>query len=187
MSARSTPSAEHQGGEPPGAVLAGRAVEQQRQGALGRDQPQRRAEYPAGHRGVDEPPVELVHHPDRTAVTQAGHRLVAGPPGQHRADGGEDVVSGIEQWQRHHPSRLRGGQPVRADQFDLVRVAEIDQAGQPEPGHRGQVGVGEPVERVGPVEDAPAHPPAVGTGVSTEIPRVGGVDQLQRISHRAEP
>ena len=71
-------------------------------------------------------------------------------------------------------------EPVGTDQLDLVRVAEVDHAGQTQPAEGFDVVLRKPVQCVRPVEHAPAYPPAANGEISAEVAGVRRVRQPER-------
>jgi hypothetical protein len=157
----------HDGGQPPGPVLAAGAVVEQRQPPRRADQAQRRAERfplpPVRH----ETAVDLRHEPGRAPaaefpalplVVAAGDQLVERP----------DVAAGHREADDLDAVR----QPVRAAEQDLSRRPEVDDGPQPEPIEPFHVRGADLAERVAAEQPVPPDLEPVGGPVAADVAHV---------------
>jgi hypothetical protein len=157
----------HDGGHPPGAVLAAGAVVEQRQPPRRADQAQRRAEGlplpPVRH----ETPVDLHHEQGRAPVAEFPALALMVAPGDQLVQRSE-VAAAYREADELDAVR----QPVRAAEQDLPRRPEVDDGPQPEPIEPLHVHGGELAERVAAENPAPPYFEAVRGQVAADVPHV---------------
>jgi len=165
--ARHPEGGEHDGGHPPGPVLAARAVIEQRQPPGRAQQPQRGAERlplpgvghePAVHRGHERGGAPVAEFAPLALVVTAGDELVDGL----------EVAAADRQVSEFDAVR----QPVVAADQDLAGAPEVDDGAQPQAVEPFHVAVGQAAERV-----AAEQPPArdlrpVDATVAADVPHV---------------
>jgi len=97
-------------------------------------------------------------------------------------------VVGVEQREGDDAAGRDERKAVRAEQLDLVRMPEVDEAGQTQSTEDGHIGVAEAVERARPEQQPGPHPPTVRGEQTAEVARVRRLLQPQRHSPSpAEP
>jgi hypothetical protein len=165
--ARHPEGSEHDGGHPPGAILAARAVVEQRQ-------PPRRAQQP--QRGPERLPLPVVRH---EPAVHLGHERGGAPIPEFEplplvVAAGDDLVDDPEvaAADRQVSEFEAVGQPVVAGQQNLAGAPEVDDRTQPEAIEPFHVAVGQLAERVA-AEQPPAHDlGSVDAAAAANVPHV---------------
>jgi hypothetical protein len=186
--ARYAERGEHDGGHPPGAVLAAGAVVEQGQLPGRAQQPQRGPEGLSLPGVGDEPAVHLDHERGGAPAAELTPLPFVVAAGDELVDGAEIAAADRQ------VSVLDGeGQAVVPAEQDLARDPEVDHGPQPEPVEPLHVGAGQLAERVAAVQPTadhfrPAHDP-----VTADVPHVhraveGDVTRRGPLrSHRTRP
>ena len=158
---------QHDGGHPPGAVLAGRAVVEQRQPPGRAHQPQRGAERLPLPGVRHEPAVHLGHERRGAPVAEFAPLLFVVAAGDELAEGTEVAAA-----DRQVSEFDAVGQPVVAAQQDLARAPEVDDGAHPEPVEPVDVAAGQLAERVAAEQPAASDFEAVDAPVAADVPHV---------------
>ena len=86
---------------------------------------------------------------------------------------------GVEQREGDDAAGRDERKAVGAEQLDLVRMPEVDEAGQTQSTEDGHIGVAEAIERVRPEQQTRPHPATVRGEQAAEITRVRRLLQSQ--------
>ena len=179
---------QHDGGHPPGAVLAAGAVVEQREPSGRAQQAQRGPERLALPGVGDEPAVHLDHERGGAPAAELAPLPLVVAAGDELVDGAEVPAADRQ------VSVLDGeGQAVVPAEQDLARGPEVDHGTQPEPVELFGVGAGQLAERVAAEQPAAEHLRPAHAAVAADVPHVhrGGEGDLTRqgppSSHRTRP
>jgi len=179
---------EHDGGHPPGAVLAAGAVVEQGQPPGRAQQPQRASERLALPGVGDEPPVHLDHERRGAPAAELALLPLVVAAGDELVDGAEVAAA-----DRQVGVFDGEGQLVVPGEQDLARSPEVDYGTQPEPVEPFEVRAGQLAERVAAEQPAADHFRPAHDAVAADVPHVhraveGDVTRRGPLSsHRTRP